>query len=85
MLSTSRSQSQDEELCYRLWLSVYALKHCSIFLLPPWQKEVMFLVAVVCLSVCLWTRLLKTLYADLDEIVWRGPGWCYKELIKLWW
>ena len=29
-------------------------------LLPPWQRS-MFLVALVCLSVCLWTTLLKKL------------------------
>ena len=33
----------------------------------------MFLVALVCLFVCLWTTLLKTLFTDLDEILWRGP------------
>ena len=28
----------------------------------------------VCLSVCLWTTLLKKLWTDWDEILWRGPG-----------
>ena len=36
-------------------------------------KEVMFLVALVCLFVCLWT-LLKKLETDWDEILCRGPG-----------
>ena len=40
-------------------------------------KEVMFLVALVslsvCLFVCLWTTLLKKLRADWDEILWTGP------------
>ena len=26
------------------------------------------------LSVCLWTTLLKKLYTDWDEILWRSPG-----------
>ena len=29
----------------------------------------------VCLSVCLFGTLLKTLWTDYDETVWRGPGW----------
>ena len=39
-------------------------------------KEVMFLVALVSLSVCLsvcLTTLLKKLWTDWDEILWRGP------------
>ena len=37
-------------------------------------KDVMSLVALVCLYVCLWTTLLKRLLTDLDEILWRSPG-----------
>ena len=41
-------------------------------------KEVMFLVALVCLSVCLsvclWTTLLNKLWMDWDEILWKGSG-----------
>ena len=37
-------------------------------------KEIMFLVALVCLFVCLWTTLLKKLRTDWDEILWRDPG-----------
>ena len=48
----------------------------------------MFLVALVCLFVCLfvclWT-LLKKLWTDWDEILWRGPGQYNEELIKFWW
>ena len=28
----------------------------------------------VCLFVCLWTTLLKKLWTDWDDILWRGPG-----------
>ena len=34
----------------------------------------MFLVALACLFVCLWTTLLKKLQTDWNEILWRGPG-----------
>ena len=37
-------------------------QNAYLILLPPWQKEVMFLVELVCLSDCLLgTTLLKTL------------------------
>ena len=40
-------------------------------------KEVMFLVALVslsvCLFVCLWTTLFKKLWTDWDAILWTGP------------
>ena len=49
-----------------------------MYSLPPWQKEVMFSVGLVglsvCLFVCLWTTLLKQLRMNWDEILWRGPG-----------
>ena len=48
------------------------------------KKEVMFLVVLVCLSVCSWTILLKKLSTDVDDILWRGPGWYNEELIKFW-
>ena len=43
-------------------------------LITSLAKEVMFLVALVCLFVCLWTTLLKMLGTDWDEILWRSPG-----------
>ena len=56
-------------------------------LLSPWQKEVMLLVALVCLSVCLsvclWTTLLKKLWTDLGKILWRGHGCYSKKLVDL--
>ena len=45
----------------------------------------MFLVASVCLFVCLWTILLTKLPMYWDEILWRGLGLYNKELSKLWW
>ena len=45
----------------------------------------MLLVVLVCLSVCLWTTLLRKLWTDWDEILWSGPKWYNEELIKLWW
>ena len=53
--------------------------------LPPWQKGVMFLVELVCSSVCLWTTLLKKLWMDCAEILWRGLEWYNEELITFWW
>ena len=50
--------------------------HTSISL-PPFTSlanEIMFLVALVCLFVCLWITLLKKLGTDWDEILWKGPG-----------
>ena len=47
------------------------------WLITSLAKEVMFLVALVslsvCLFVCLWTTLLKNLWTDWDEILWTGP------------
>ena len=37
------------------------------------------------LSVCLWTILLKKLWTDWSEILWRVPGLYNEELIKFWW
>ena len=45
----------------------------------------MFLILQVCLSVCVWITLLKELLIDLDEILWRGPGWYNEEQIKFGW
>ena len=46
-------------------LSVYGFKCIWVLIITSLAKEVMFLVALVCLSVCLsvclWTTLLKTL------------------------
>ena len=39
------------------------------------DKEIMFSVALVCLSVCLLGTLLKKLLTDCNEILWRRPGW----------
>ena len=51
----------------------------SFAIITSLAKEVMFLVALVCLSVCLfvclWTTLLKKLWTDWDDILWRGPGY----------
>ena len=62
----------------------------SQLLLPPWQKEVKFLVALVrlsvCPSVCLWTTLLKRY-----EWIWMKfygvgcPASYHEELIKCLW
>ena len=55
-------------------VAVY-LRHKQI--ITSLAKEVMFLVALVCLFVCLfvclWT-LLKNLWTDWSEILWRDPG-----------
>ena len=51
-----------------------ALSQVCFFIVTSLAKEVMFLVALVCLSVCLWTTLLKKLLTDWDEILWRGLG-----------
>ena len=56
------------------------MHHLQIMLLPPWQKEDMFLVALVCLSVCLWATLLKKIWTACDEILWWGQGW-YNEVL----
>ena len=53
----------------------------QIVIITSLAKEVMFLVALVslsvclsvCLFVCLWTTLLKKLWTDWDEILWTGP------------
>ena len=42
----------------------------------------MFLVTLACLSVCLWTTLLKKLGKDWDDILWRSPGWSHEEQVK---
>jgi len=54
--------------------------HCfSVHYYFSRQKEVMFLVTRVCLSVFLWSaRLLKDLWTDLDVILWRcDPCWAW--------
>ena len=43
------------------------------------------MVEFVCLSVCLWTTLLKKFRMDCDEILWSGLGCYNEELIKCWW
>ena len=73
---------------HKLWL--YYLLGITSLASTPWQKEVMFLVALVCLSVCLVVCLFvdnitQKLWMDWDEILWRGPGWYNEELIKFWW
>ena len=35
-------------------LTIFEQRFSSLILLPPWPKEVMFLVALVCLFVCLF-------------------------------
>jgi len=45
--------------------------------LPPPKKQVMFSFLLVCLSVCLWTRLIKLL--DFHEVL--GVGWPRDELL----
>ena len=56
----------------------YCTANIHIYILTSFAKEVMFLVALVCLSVCLsvclWTTLLKNLWMDWDEILQRGLG-----------
>ena len=63
----------------------FSYANAPVTLLPLFitslAKEVMFLVALVslsvylsvCLFVCLWTTLLKKLWMDWDEILWTGP------------
>ena len=57
--------------------------------LPPPKKGVMFLVRSVCLSVCLFVclsvGLLTNLWADFDEIFWRGRAWLKDQDIQFWW
>ena len=45
--------------------------HWFVLLLPPWQKEAMFLGVSVCLSVCLWATLLEKFQTNYD---WRVRG-----------
>ena len=48
---------------------------CHFYLLGKGGYVLAALVCVfVCLSVCLQTTLLKKLWTDWDEILWRGPG-----------
>ena len=57
--------------------SLYVFHPPSFHLCPlvtSFAKEVMFVTALVCLFVCLWTTLLKKLSSDWDEILWRGSG-----------
>ena len=49
-IPTFRFQTKELRLCLSAWAIITSL-----------AKEVMFLVALVCLSVCLWTTLLKKL------------------------
>ena len=53
------------------------------------KKEVMFAVALVCLSIFLFvgmlTTLLERLGIDCDEVLWRGPEWEKKEVIITFW
>ena len=44
----------------------------------------MYLVAFVCLFICLSITLLKTLRIDCNEMLWRGPVWYSKKVIKFW-
>ena len=62
--------------CAKTQCSAVDKRSMRMHSLPSLQKEVMFLVALVCLSVCL---------LNWDEILWRGPGKCNEELIKFWW
>ena len=61
---------------------------------PPTRKDITPLVTSLAkggyvfgsvgLSVCLQTTLLKTLWMDWDEILWRSPRQYNEELIKFW-
>ena len=51
-------------------------------------KEVMFLVALVCLFVCLFVggqHYSKSYERIGMKILWRDPGWYSEKLIKVWW
>jgi len=47
-------------------------------------RRYMFLPAFVCLSVCLWARLLKNACMDLDEMLRVDRCWDRDELINFW-
>ena len=60
-------------------------------LLPPWQKEVVLLVALGCLIVCLFLFFVDNITQKVmnglfwDDDLWRGSGQYNEELIKCWW
>ena len=61
-------------------LNIIRFQTCNLFMqygcfiITSLAKEVMLLVALVCSSVCLWTTLLKKVWTDWGEILWRCPG-----------
>ena len=74
---------------YSLTMNIYMLQYLNIcelhFYLFGKRRLYFGWCWFVCLSVCLWTTLLKTLWTDWDEILWRDPGWYNEELFKFWW
>ena len=48
-----------------------------------YKRRFMFLVALVCLSVC-EQRYSTKVWTDCNEILWKGLRWYNEELIKFW-